>query len=291
MVIYMELNEIKREVLKYLKEKNVHDYDMLDIYKIMSHVLKLDINMLVLSDVSNDTIDKKSINLIFNIIDSVYIQNQPLQYVLNKAYFYNEEYVLDSKVLIPRQDSEILVQEAINIIEENKLKKMIDMCTGSGCIGISISKNSNISDVLMADISKEAIEVANKNINLNEAKKCRLINSDLFLNIKSNEKFDIIVSNPPYIKTSIIANLDENVKKEPIIALDGGKDGLDFYRKILDNARYYLKDCGYILFEIGYDQAKDVKEIINKYKFYDIIKIVKDYQNNDRVVICRFHQI
>lgn len=287
----MKLKEIKGKITCYLREKRVEDYDILDIYKIIAHVLKLDLNTLILLNSSdgNKVIEEKKLKEILNIVDLIYLKNEPLQYVLNEAYFYNEKYVLDGKVLIPRQDSEILVEEAIKLINKNNFKSMLDMCTGSGCIGISISKNSSISEVLMIDISQEAVEVAKKNVKINNAKKCKVLLSDLFSSLNNEKKFDIIVSNPPYIKTSFIDLLDENVKKEPHISLDGGEDGLVFYRKILNDAKYYLNDNGYILFEIGYDQAEDIKKIISEFKFYDIIGIVKDYQRNDRVVICRFH--
>lgn len=287
----MELKEIKSNIIYYLKENNVEDYDMFDIYKIIAYVLKLDLNTLVLLNSSdkNKVINEIEIEKIFNIVEEIYLKNEPLQYVLNEAYFYNEKYVLDRNVLIPRQDSEILVQEAIKLINTNNLKSMLDMCTGSGCIGISISKNSSISEVLMMDISEEAIDVARKNIVLNDAKKCEVMISDLFSALDKTKKFDIIVSNPPYIKTSVIDLLDENVKKEPYISLNGGEDGLVFYRKILNDAKYHINNNGYIVFEIGYDQADDIKKIVTEYECYDIINIVKDYQKNDRVVICRFH--
>ena len=169
---------------------------------------------------------------------------------------------------------------------------MLDMCTGSGCLGISIAKNSDIKHVDLIDISAEALLVTSKNIKENGVEdKCNIINSDLFSKLKdSNIKYDMIVSNPPYINSDVVLTLDESVKKEPVLALDGGKDGMNFYRKILKDAREYLNDKGIIIFEIGYDQLNKIQLEIKKYKEYSIIESIKDYGRNDRVVICRFQK-
>lgn len=169
---------------------------------------------------------------------------------------------------------------------------MLDMCTGSGCLGISIAKNSNIKHVDLIDISEEALLVTSKNIKGNGVEdKCNIIKSDLFSKLKdSNIKYDMIVSNPPYINSDVVLTLDESVKKEPVLALDGGKDGMNFYRKILKDAREYLNDKGIIIFEIGYDQLNKIQSEIKKYKEYSIIESIKDYGGNDRVVICRFQK-
>lgn len=157
--------------------------------------------------------------------------------------------------------------------------------------GISIAKNSNASEIILSDISKEALKVCYENIILNDAtNKCRCICSDLFSNVNMCD-VDMLVSNPPYIKSEVIESLDESVKKEPLIALDGGKDGLAIYRRLLDGAMHKLRNGAPILLEIGYDQRQDLLELISKYECYEYIECIKDIEGRDRVIVCRFHQI
>ncbi len=286
----MKINEIKDEVLKVLDKYNIKGYDTLEIYKIISYVLDMPQNKLNLLD-EDFKVSHNKISKIKNIIKKVYVKNIPIQYILKKVYFYNEEYIVNKNVLIPRPDTEILAKNAIDYINKFNLCNMIDMCTGSGCIGISCAKNSNINKVLLVDISNKALRISKKNIKLNLAiDKCKIKKSNLFSKISDKNKFDLIVSNPPYIKRDVLKLLDESVKKEPIIALNGGVDGLDFYRRILENAKDYLNDGGYIMFEIGYDELNGISKIILNYNHYEIIENIKDYSGNDRVVICRFHQ-
>ena len=195
-------------------------------------------------------LDTISINLkdqivIESLLNKLYKENIPLQYITNTQFFYNEEYFVNENVLIPRQDTEILVEKAIWYITNENLTTLIDMCTGSGCVGISIAKNTDIKIAFLVDISKKALDVAEKNIKLNDVfNKVKTIHSDLF-NVfldKAENTYDIIVSNPPYIPTNDILSLDENVKKEPFIALNGGKDGMDVYRKIFTQAKKVLKN-------------------------------------------------
>lgn len=229
---------------------------------------------------------------VIRLLDQLFKEDVPLQYITNRAYFYNEEYIVNHHVLIPRQDTEILVQKAIEYISKYDLKKMIDLCTGSGCIGISIANNSDIEKVILSDISKEALSVARQNIQLNNATKVVAYLSDLLeLYIDNKTVVDIIVSNPPYIKTDVIQTLDKTVLKEPRLALDGGKSGLDIYIKILDQAKYVLKEHGYLMFEIGYDELEELKHIISTHPEYELIESIKDYGGNDRVIICRFCNI
>ena len=167
---------------------------------------------------------------------------------------------------------------------------MLDMCTGSGALGISIANNSCIKETTLVDISSKALEVAKKNIKINNvSKNINIVCSDLFSNL-DNKKYDIIVSNPPYIKTDDIYSLDEYVKKEPLTALDGGEDGVAIYRRILKEAMEYLNNNGIIIFEIGYDELLPLKEIIKSYKEYNFIKCVKDLSGNDRVVVIQYNK-
>lgn len=188
------------------------------------------------------------------------------------------KFFINENVLIPRQDTEILVEE---VLKYSNSKSIIDMCTGSGCIIISILKHSIKSFGIGVDISSKAIEVAKHNAILNDLNQMEFIESDLFTNI--NQKFDIIVSNPPYIKTDIIKDLMPEVLHEPANALDGHKDGLYFYKEIISNAEFYLNSNGRIFFEIGYDQSEEVTKLLEEYKFKNI-KVIKDYAGLDRVV-------
>ncbi len=226
-------------------------------------------------------------------LDNLINNNIPLQYIIGKVYLYNEEYIVNENVLIPRQDTEILIENAVKYVNKYNLKNGLDLCCGSGAIGISVSKNSNLKEITFVDISEKALEITEKNIKNNDVNiKTNLRHSNLFETLMTdNNRYDIIMSNPPYIKSSDINNLSEYVKKEPLLALDGGQDGLFFYNKIIDEARNFLNDNGFLIFEIGYDQMDDLENIFSKYKEYEIIEKIKDYNLNDRVIICRFHKI
>ncbi len=255
------------------------------------------------------------------------INGKPLQYITNSQEFMGLNFFVNENVLIPQPDTEILVETAIKIIEkrnlksedvkhlknketiqnygtekakENKKIQVLDLCTGSGCIGISIAKYARNTKVMLVDISKEAIQVAKKNAILNNVEeRIEFIVSNLFENI-GQKQFDYIVSNPPYIETNAIKTLSKEVQNEPKLALDGGEDGLKFYKEILKNAYKYLLPDGYLILEIGYNQAE---KIINIYKenFENELKsnkssenlvletksAIKDLGGNDRVLIFK----
>ena len=188
----------------------------------------------------------------------------PLQHITHRQEFMKMDFFVDENTLIPRPDTEILVEEVIKISKRMIKPKILDLCTGSGIIAISLKKNVPNAEVTGIDISEKALEVANKNAQKLNAD-VKFIKSDLFENIERN-KFDIIVSNPPYIKKEEIKKLSLEVQKEPEIALDGGYDGLDFYRRILEDAINFLKTGSYLCFEIGYNQKDDVIKMVT-YKF------------------------
>lgn len=202
---------------------------------------------------------------------------EPYAYIAGKKEFMKLDFLVNKNVLIPREDTEILVLEAIKRCPQ----KVLDMCTGSGCIAISLAKYINGVEVDAVDISSPALTVAKKNAKLNEVD-VKFIKSDLFENVE--DKYDMIVSNPPYIRKADLKELQKEVKQEPKKALDGGEDGLIFYDRILHDAKKHLKKNGVILFEIGYDQAKDVMALAKKYN-YKKVKKIKDLSNNDRVII------
>ncbi|MBR2970563.1 MAG: peptide chain release factor N(5)-glutamine methyltransferase [Clostridia bacterium] len=203
---------------------------------------------------------------------------EPLDYITNHAYFYGYDIYVDNRVLIPRMDTEILVSEAIKEIG-NREATVLDLCTGSGCIALVLSKNTS-ANIVASDISDEALEVAAINL---EGSGVTLVKSNLFSEFAYGT-FDVIVTNPPYIRTADIPLLSSEVRCEPHLALDGGEDGLDFYKKIVSNAKSYLRSNGKLIMEIGYDQAESVKQLMRTFGFVGL-RVVKDLDGNDRVII------
>ena len=213
------------------------------------------------------------------------IQGTPLQYILGEQYFMGLKFLVNKDVLIPRPDTEVLVYEVLELVKKCPKKlKILDLCTGSGCIAISLAKNVKNAEIFASDISDKALAVAKKNSELNETG-VKFLKSDMFQDIVEKD-FDIIVSNPPYIASSDMASLSKEVLEEPYGALDGGADGLDFYRKISENALNYLSKNGTLALEIGYNQAEVIFDILRKFK-YNNIRLFKDYSGNDRVVIAQ----
>lgn len=207
-------------------------------------------------------------------------EHVPLQYITGEQEFMGISFLVNDAVLIPRQDTETLVEEALKIVRPGM--KVLDMCTGSGCILISIMKNVINVDGYGYDISKQAINVAKENAK-NSKVSAVFERSDLFDAV--TDSFDVIVSNPPYIPTDEIGSLMPEVAVyEPVLALDGKEDGLYFYRKIIASALEYLNPNGKLLFEIGYDQGESVSALMKEMGYKDV-RVVKDLAGNDRVVI------
>lgn len=214
-------------------------------------------------------------------------QGIPLQHITHMQEFMKMNFYVDNDVLIPRPDTEILVEEVIKIAKNNNLTKILDLCTGSGAIAVSLAKYIKNSEITAIDISPKAIRVGKLNAkNNNVENQITFIESNLFERI-SQEKYDIIVSNPPYIKKQVIDTLNTEVQKEPLIALDGGEDGLDFYRKIVKESYKYLKKYGYLCLEIGYDQKIDVIELIENEEKYQDTYSKKDLYGNDRIIVTK----
>lgn len=205
----------------------------------------------------------------------------PLQQLTHEAWFYGMKFYVNENVLIPRQDTEILVEEVLHRAGERENLLVLDMCTGSGCILLSLLANLRAARGTGVDLSAKALEVAKKNAEELQTE-VRLINSDLFEQVDGT--YDIIVSNPPYIETSVIEGLMEEVRShEPRMALDGHADGLFFYRKIVDEAEKYLNPGGLLAFELGYNQGEAVAQLMETKKYSDI-KIIKDLSGLDRAV-------
>lgn len=211
----------------------------------------------------------------------------PLQHITHRQEFMKMDFYVNKQVLIPRPDTEVLVEEVIQIAKKINAKKILDLCTGSGAIAVSLAKYIENSQITAVDISQEALNIAKLNAKKHQVdKQITFIQSDLFDDLPK-EKYDMIVSNPPYIKKEMIKALDEEVQKEPHIALDGGYDGLDFYRKITHQSYEFLKYKGFLCLEIGYDQKIDVIELIEQEEKYIDTYGKKDLYGNDRVIVTK----
>lgn len=223
---------------------------------------------------------------------SLRAQGIPLQYILGETEFFGLTFKVDRRVFIPRPETEILVERIIEKVKssysQDELKvKIIDVGIGSGCIAISLAKSLSVAKITAVDIYPNALEVAKYNSKLNNvSQKLEFIESDLFENLEF-DKQDLIVSNPPYIPSADIENLQREIKYEPRIALDGGRDGLDFYRRIIKDAPKFLKKGGFLFLEIGFGQHNDIAEIASKERELEIVEIVKDYSNIERILIFK----
>lgn len=211
----------------------------------------------------------------------------PLQYITGTQCFMGYDFETAPEVLIPRYDTEVLVEQANRLLHDIQSDKMsvLDMCCGSGCIGLSVALMNPGVHIDLCDISDSAITLTMKNAERLAVADYKVIKSDLFEKI--DKKYDMIVSNPPYIESDVIDGLMPEVRDhEPRLALDGDADGLKFYKAITENAESYLNEKGYILFEIGNHQAYDVQQLLVDRQFEEI-RVVKDLAGNDRVVIGR----
>ena len=281
----MTIKETIRKGMIILKTNNVTEPNIKSRL-IMQFVLNKPREYLVVYDKEKLTL-RQEVNY-FKAIKKL-CNGIPIQHITNRQEFMKMTFFVDENVLIPRPDTEILVEEVIKIAKKINAKKILDLCTGSGAIAISLAKYIDKSNITAVDISDKALNVAKLNAKNNEVEdRITFVESDLFKNLKK-EKYDIIVSNPPYIKKEVLKKLDKEVQKEPKLALDGGYDGLDFYKKIIKNADEYLKFNGYLCFEIGYDQKEDVENLLKEQEKYINITCKKDLCDNDRVVIAKLN--
>lgn len=271
--------------IEYLEKNNVEENKLIAEI-IISNILNVDRMMLFTKYreiVSDDDIEK-----IREYLKKIAKDKLPLQYLLNEQEFYGRKFYVNKGVLIPRQDTEILVEKAINIVKDKKIEtpKILDIGSGSGVIGITMALEIENSKVLGIDVSDVAIEISNKNREILKAKNIKIVKSNLFENVSFKE-FDMIISNPPYISRDEIDVMSENTLSwEPEEALFAENEGLYFYNEICDKGYEYLQKEGCLLFEIGYKQGEKVKTIMEK-KGYKEIEIIKDLQGLDRVVVGR----
>lgn len=279
----MTIKETLRKGMIQLKTGNVTEPN-LKARLIMQYILNKPRQYLIIYDNQVLTL-RQEVNY-FKAIKRL-INGEPIQHITHQQEFMKLNFFVNEDVLIPRPDTEILVEEVIKIARKINAKKILDMCTGSGAIAVSLAKYLDNIEITAVDISGKSLNVAKTNAKNNEVEnKITFIESNLFENIV-NEKYDIIVSNPPYIRKDVIKTLTKEVQKEPKIALDGGYDGLDFYRKITHQSEEYLKFNGCLCFEIGYDQKQDVIKIINDERKFTGIYSKKDLCDNDRIIVTK----
>ena len=285
----MKIKEVIEEGKNVLSKNNIED-NVIVTRELLAFVLGVEKQYLVihLADELNaeDYIKfKENINKLIN--------GMPLQYITNNQEFMGLNFFVNENVLIPQPDTEIIVEETLKKCKELLLKngkiKILDLCTGSGAIAVSLSIFlGDEAEVFASDISTKALEVAKYNNGKNNTN-VRFIESNLFKNIQE-QKFNIIVSNPPYIRSDVINKLSKQVQNEPHLALDGGEDGLKFYKKIIEQSCNYIEN-GYLILEIGYDQKEDVENLLKENKNYSEIKTIQDLSGNDRCVIAKVGKI
>lgn len=271
-----KLLEIGLDKLKKVTDNSRREVELLILEN--TDLTKMDLILDLDKEISKDKYNE--------ILEKINLREKgiPLQYIIGNQEFMGLPFKVNKNVLIPRQDTEILIEKVIELSSKKDDLKILEIGVGSGAISVSLAKFLKGSSILAVDISSYALEVAKKNAEINKViNQIEFLKSNLFENIEIGEKFDIVVSNPPYIPTKDIDDLQVEVKRhEPMLALDGGEDGLDFYKEITNNVNDYLKKDGLLVYEIGFDQGKDLKKIMSD-KFYEI-KIWKDLQGLDRVV-------
>lgn len=277
----MTIKQALNKGMIMLKTNNI-DSPKLKARLLLQHILDLKREQIIIYDSHEITLqqEKEYMKYLRKLVNGI-----PLQHITNTQEFMKMNFFVNGDVLIPRPDTEVLVEEVIKLGKVKRNPVILDLCTGSGAIAVSIAKYLPNAKVYASDISKKALEVAKINAENNDvADRIEFISSDLFEKLEGM-KFDIIVSNPPYIKTAVIKTLDHEVQEEPIIALDGGKDGLKFYREIVEEAYSHLKFESHLCFEIGYDQKEEVTEIIQNAKVYTGTYCKKDLHGNNRVIV------
>lgn len=278
---YLDKNQVKlfvREQIKPLPSYSVNEENVL-----ISVATGLTLSQLILFQ----GFDKKLLKKIKKYL-ILRLNNMPLNKIAKSIFFYTNKFYINNNVLAPRKETEILVEKVIQYANVKKLQnpKILDLCCGSGVIGLSLARHIEGSNVVLSDVSLSAIKVAKKNQKKLQLKKStNIIKSNMFQGLKNENGFDIIVSNPPYIKTEDIELLDESVKNyDPILALDGGEDGLNFYKQIAKNAKNYLAAKGKLFLEIGFNQGQELKQLFETSGFN--VSIHKDYSNLDRILIA-----
>lgn len=267
-------------IIKMLTDAGIKENEAIAEVKILlEHFCKFTEKDKILGRVLNDI----ELNLIKEKVELRIKERIPVQYLTGEGYFMGEFFKVTPAVLIPRDETEILVRKAIELIQANDFKNVLDIGTGSGCIACTIAKNTDAT-VLGVDISSDALRVALDNVTkLGINNRAVFRKSDLFEKVREEEKFDIIISNPPYIPHDV--ELSEEVMKEPELALRADEDGLEFYRKITEKAPEFLKEGGWLMYELGIGESNAVKAFMQEH-FTDVT-IIKDLAGIDRVIYGR----
>ena len=267
-------------IIKMLTDAGIEENEAIAEVKILlEHFCKFTEKDKILGRVLSDI----ELNLIKEKVELRIKERIPVQYLTGEGYFMGEFFKVTPAVLIPRDETEILVRKAIELIQANDFKNVLDIGTGSGCIACTIAKNTDAT-VLGVDISSDALRVALDNVTkLGINNRAVFRKSDLFEKVREEEKFDIIISNPPYIPHDV--ELSEEVMKEPELALRADEDGLEFYRKITEKAPEFLKEGGWLMYELGIGESNAVKAFMQEH-FTDVT-IIKDLAGIDRVIYGR----
>ena len=274
----MKYIEAFDKYVKLLEEKNFKDAKS-DILLLIYEIFDFDFSKWTMY--KHDEIEDISKLDTLNEYVKKRLGHMPIQYILNRAYFCGLPLYVNENVLIPRFDTEVLVEEVLKISKKDKSKRILDICTGSGAIAIALKKLGGFERVDALDISDKALEVARRNANELDSD-INFLKSDMFSSLTCENKYDIIVSNPPYIQSDVVDTLESEVKDfEPRLALDGDADGMKFYKIIAENYEDYLVDNGVLALEIGYDEANDIRALFEGKN----VVIKKDLANLDRVAI------
>lgn len=276
--------DLLRQGAFYLKGRKIVN-SLQESEMFLAHILNCPRTELYLN---NFIVQSESMRNYWNLL-SQRAEGFPLQYLIGSSGFMGLEFKVAQGVFIPRPETEILIETVLQLSAKNLMlpAKVLDIGTGCGNIAVSLAKNLDQANVFACDISDFALQLAKENSQLN-AVTVRLVKSDLFRAFKKENTFSLIVSNPPYIKTEEILSLGRELRYEPMAALDGGEDGLCYYKRIInEEAPCYLQKSGFLVLEIGDNQAQAVKTILSQSRRLSVISIVKDYNNLDRVIVAK----
>jgi len=257
---------------------------------LLSHVLAM--KRIELYTHFDKAVDKQQLDRLHDLVKRA-SQNEPVAYLVGKTEFYSLELDIAPDCMIPRPETELLVERAIEFLRTRSgIQLVCDLCTGCGCIAVAIAKNYPDADIIATDICDAALNIAAKNIEKHKLKtRIKLLCGDLFDPIVpqlDTGKFDLIVCNPPYVSAAEFEKLDSNVKDyEPKLALFAGVDGLDIYRKIAEKVEQFLKPDAALMLEVGYNQGKAVRELLEQSGYFNQITVEKDFHNNDRIVTAK----